>query len=163
LVPSFPFDSVPFNGVFLSWISNFIYFIQVKMIIFAVFVCFRQVTATVCRCQDCTRAISKEIFWWRPWRATALTPSFTSRSVLTLYTLLSDQKGKKKNRIDKFLLNSSASQALTSEANELLPIFNKATSKNYEVSVQTSDWSVPGQNFFTSNVRHFSTRSSPKT
>ncbi|CAG0919485.1 unnamed protein product [Notodromas monacha] len=46
-------------------------------------------------------------------------------------------------------------KALSSEANELLPIFNKATSKNYETSVQTSDWSVPGQ--FFSHVRHFST------
>lgn len=32
-------------------------------------------------------------------------------------------------------------QALTNEANELLPIFNKTTSKFYRTSVPTGDWS----------------------
>lgn len=32
-------------------------------------------------------------------------------------------------------------QALTNEANELLPIFNKTTSKFYRTAVQTGDWS----------------------
>jgi pyruvate dehydrogenase kinase 2/3/4 len=32
-------------------------------------------------------------------------------------------------------------QALSNEANELLPIFNKTTSKFYRTIVQTGDWS----------------------
>lgn len=32
-------------------------------------------------------------------------------------------------------------QALSNEANELLPIFNKTTSKFYRTAIQTGDWS----------------------
>lgn len=32
-------------------------------------------------------------------------------------------------------------QALSNEANELLPIFNKTTSKFYRSTIQTGDWS----------------------
>lgn len=40
-----------------------------------------------------------------------------------------------------FYLSRSSFQALTNEANELLPIFNKTTSKFYRTIVQTGDWS----------------------
>lgn len=34
-------------------------------------------------------------------------------------------------------------QALSDEANELLPVFNKTSSKHYRASVGTHDWSAP--------------------
>ncbi|KAG7312857.1 hypothetical protein JYU34_001238 [Plutella xylostella] len=42
-------------------------------------------------------------------------------------------------------------KALTNEANELLPVFNKTSSKFYKPSVQLADWSGPVHNLNTPN------------
>lgn len=47
------------------------------------------------------------------------------------------KRGKKINEIFKFY----PQQRLSDEANELLPIFNKTSSKFYKASVPTGDWS----------------------
>jgi len=42
---------------------------------------------------------------------------------------------------DLFLICQIEFQALSDEANELLPIFNKASSRHYQTSIPAADWS----------------------
>ena len=50
-------------------------------------------------------------------------------------------------------------QALSNEANELLPVFNKTSSKFYRATIPTADWSNASSSM---GVRHMTTTSPRK-
>lgn len=52
------------------------------------------------------------------------------------------------------IISYCALQALSNEANELLPIFNKTSTKHYRATVSTGDWSNANSSM---GIRHMTT------
>lgn len=85
--------------------------------------------ATGCPSQGFMRAISTVTLCCSPAKDSAPMPSSTWRWVAVEFDL------------NIYITSCYALQALSDEANELLPIFNKTSSKFYRATVPTGDWS----------------------